>query len=180
MSTLGLATGCVVIFSTACSKRDSGKADERTSLEAPIASAVTKVGSAPIAPHPIPRPPHAVAQFAVLTRAPRGAIAQMIAPAARGRLLAEKACGDKGACDAVRAFASDASSLEITVEKASEWGVPAGEALTYVARGMTAAERDGIPALPWAIVVSAHGTALPNQLPARAAFAITAGIADRL
>ena len=179
MSARALATVCVVIVEMGCSKRDSGKPIEGASIEAST-SAIANVASPRIAPHSIPRPEHAVAELAVLTSAPRSEIAKMIAPAFRAQLIESKRCGDKATCDAVRAFASDGARLAITVEKASEWGVPTGEALSYVASNMGAADREAIPKLASAIVISAHGTALPDQLPARAAFAITAAIAERL
>src|SRR5262249_6422430 len=52
--------------------------------------------------------------------------------------------------------------------------------LAYVAKDLAPAEREAIPGLAWAVVVTAHGPALPDQIPARAAFGATASLAEKL
>src|SRR5262249_28762782 len=131
-------------------------------------------------PHAIARPQEAVAELAVLTSAPRSAIDARIAMKGRAKLIVDRWCGDAAACTAVRAFASDAARFVGRVGKAPTWGIPKSDTFPSVARTLSNAERDSIGGLAWAIVVTAHGEALPSQLPTRAAFAATAALAADL
>jgi hypothetical protein len=121
-----------------------------------------------------------VVELAVLTRAPRAELEAIIAPSSRAKLVRGDLCGDKAACDAVRAFAQSPAKLDLRIESASDLGVPKGEALAYVAKTLSREQRDAIPSLTSALVVTAHGAPLPSHLPARAGFAVTAAIASRL
>ncbi len=130
--------------------------------------------------HAIARPPEANAELGILTDIPRANAIKALSPAALGALVGPAHCGDDATCVAVRTFLTDPARLTVSIVPAADWGLPPRSTLDVLAKGLTPSERDDVFKRPAVVVVTAHGTADNNHLPLRAAFAITAAIAQEV
>jgi uncharacterized protein YegJ (DUF2314 family) len=124
------------------------------------------------------RLPEATCELAVLTDRPEAEIAQIANTAAVARLLEIRHCG--ASCDAVKRVLDGHERFEIEVMKAEDYILPPKDSFATIAPGLTPAERASISLRPSAIVVRARGASTVDQLPARAAFAVTAALAEAL
>jgi len=124
------------------------------------------------------RLPEATCELVVLTDKPEEQVQQMASVDAVARLLDVRHCG--AACDAVRKVLADKDHFEIEVQKTADYILPPRESWDVVAAGLTPQERKTIGDKPLAVVVKTHGPATIDQLPARAAFATTAALAESL
>jgi hypothetical protein len=116
---------------------------------------------------PLRRPPSAVAELGVLTKAAspvldRAALAASLTPAV---------CGDAPACDAVRATLNDERATTLRLATPAEWGLDPADAGLVVPSG---AEK-----WPTAIVIQVATASTRRQLALRTAFAIAAAVAAR-
>src|ERR1700733_10539455 len=163
---------CAVVCALGACTRNETKG---TANAPPAAEAGTATG----ATHPIARPADAVAELGVLTDRPREELTALIAPGSLVALLEARHCGPSAACDAVRAALKDTEHVKVTLENASDWGIPDMAALAFMAKGLSLKERAGLAKLPTVVVVHASGPASPAQLVARTGFALTAAIAEK-
>ncbi len=124
------------------------------------------------------RPPRAAAELAVITDKPEDVVRAAATVTALGKRFDVRHCG--GACDAVRKFMEGEDAFEIDVMKADDLLLPPKDTLDTVAVGLTPSERESVHARPRAVMIRTQGRALPDQLPARAAFAAAAALAEEL
>jgi uncharacterized protein YegJ (DUF2314 family) len=124
------------------------------------------------------RPPAASAELAVITDRPEEIVKNLSIVAALAKHLDVRHCGD--ACDAVQKFMADKEAFEIEVHKTDDLILPPKDTLDTIAVGLTPAQREGVHARPWSAVIRTQGKAYPEQLPARAAFAAAALLAEQL
>jgi uncharacterized protein YegJ (DUF2314 family) len=124
------------------------------------------------------RPPQASAELAVVTDKPEDVVRKLATIAEIGKRLDVRHCG--GACDAVRKFMSEKDDFEIDIVKTEDLILPPKDTMDTVAPGLTPSERDSVHARKTSVVVRTHGEITPEQMPARAAFAATAVLAEAL
>ncbi len=130
--------------------------------------------SAPVASgNALARPPEAVAELGVLTEATESDLESFHDPKQVVALLDERECGE--ALPAVRAFAS--RSLVLDVMPSAFWPMPSFEDLPDVTRALTEEERSKLGRPLRLVSVRASGSAAPDQLPARTAYAAAIAIA---
>ncbi len=161
-----------LLSSAACTRPDAKNAPDTA---APSSTASAATGS-----HPITRPPDATAEFGVLTDRSKEQLANIIAPNTLGALLEPRHCGPKSACDAVRALVADRERVDVSLAAADDWGVPDQASLEFVAKSLSPQDRATVHKRQRVVVVRAHGKATPEHLVARAGFALTAAIAERV
>ena len=156
--------------------------DVRTSADAGAASAL----GGEVAPPPgegrtsgtLERLPEASAELAILTDKPEVEVAKVATAEAIAKLLDSRHCG--GACDAVRKLIVDHDHVEVLVTKADDYILPAKDSYETIAAGLTPAERATIGTRTAVVVIRTHGPSTVDQLPARAAFAGAAALAEAL
>lgn len=124
------------------------------------------------------RLPEASAELAILSDKPEIEVARSASAETIARQLDTRHCG--GACDALRTFILDHEHFEIEVSKADDYILPAKDSYDTIASGLTPAERASIGARSAVVVIRTHGPSTIDQLPARAAFAATAIVAEAL
>jgi len=120
----------------------------------------------------------ASAELAVLTDKPELEVAKVAGAEAIARLLDTRHCG--GTCDALRKVIADHDHFEVEVTKADDYILPAKDSYDTIAPGLTPAERATIASRTAVVVIRTHGPSTIDQLPARAAFAATAVLAEAL
>lgn len=131
----------------------------------------------PRAKTPVPRAPASVA-FGVFSDRAKPELKRLLDRKALGDRLGPKHCGDAAACDAVRRTLLDPERVNLDVADRKMWTMP--KDIEKVALGLTKEEKDGIDRPGTVVVIQVRGDALPDQLPARTGFAITAAIAEQL
>lgn len=131
---------------------------------------------APRQPSPITYPPQAVAEFGVMAEAPKAELEALATPAAVAKLLEARHCGDRATCDVVRAYILAEGNLHLEVVPATNWMMPRD--LTKATPTLSKAERESLTKRT-IISVRALGPAFPEQMPARAAYAATAALAEK-
>lgn len=124
------------------------------------------------------RPPRASAELAVLTNKTDDLVRSIATAAEIGKRLDVRHCG--GACEAVKRFMADADSFEIDILKAEDLLLPPKDTMDTVAVGLTPSERESIHDRKTAVVIRTQGDTAPEQMPARAAFAAAAVLAESL
>jgi len=124
----------------------------------------------------VPRPPGATAELAVVVDVPEEAAKKLASVVEIERRLAARHCGP--ACDAVRKFLFDEDGFEVAVRATEDVILPSPDTLDTVAPGLTPAERQAVHRRPTSIVLRTGGAFSPAQLPARAAFAAAAVLAE--
>lgn len=92
------------------------------------------------------------------------------------RLLTPKVCG--AACPRVSTFVRDATRFELATMSTADWGLPDREGRRAMGPTLTPAELASLDARPLVLVVRAHGEGAPDHLPARAAYAVAAALAE--
>ncbi|MDB4943026.1 MAG: hypothetical protein JWP97_2560 [Labilithrix sp.] len=147
-------------------------------LAASDASIVETDGEPAAAVRGLPRLAEATCEIAVLTSRPEAEARALAEPGAVERLLDVRHCG--GACDAVKQLMADKDHYEIEVVRSEDYILPAKESWSTLGAGLTASERASIGERAIAFVVRTRGEVDVRQLPARAAFAVTAAAAEAL
>jgi hypothetical protein len=178
---IGVAVTAAVVFSL----DKASNAPPTTSSSALSATATApdpeddEPDEPPLTQKAIERPEHAIAEFEILTDRPRAELEALTAPKAAVALLRPADCGPKAACEAVSRFLLADEHLKIEVKAAPDAVRPMASDLGRVAPSLTDADKDKALAMPRALVVTVSGDALPDQLPARGAFALVAALAER-
>ena len=134
----------------------------------------------PRAPVRIKRPAMAVAEFGIFTDRPSAELERLTQPKNAIALLLPAHCGDAATCEAVRAFLGEAGALHIEATPAQNWQLPSASELPRSASSLSSADRDKLLAMPRAIHLTVRGAPFPNQLPARAGFALAAALAGKV
>ncbi len=163
---------CLMLALVGCPKNDAKPSTD--------AGAAAVDATPAVATHPIKRPHDAIAELGVVTDRPRPELDALIAPRSLGALIDARHCGPVATCDAVRAFVATPGRMEVSLSTTTDWGMPAESTLTLIAKGLTPKERAGLAKMPTVVVIRATGKPSPEHLVARAAFALTAAIAERL
>ncbi|CAN5870851.1 hypothetical protein BH11MYX4_BH11MYX4_42510 [soil metagenome] len=120
----------------------------------------------------------ATVELAVLSDKPEVEVAKLATAEAIARLLDVRHCG--GACDRLKKLMVDHDHFEVEVLKSEDYILPAKESFPTIAPGLTPSERASISERATTIVIRTRGVADIDQLPARAAFAATAAVAEAL
>lgn len=144
----------------------------------PAVEAGTGGTEAPRRTGELERPFQALCELAVLTAAKEGEVQALASAQAVASKLDARHCG--AACDAVRKVVLDPEQFEIEVLGAEEYVLPPKESFDTVAAGLTPQERASIDERRRVVVIRTRGPATVDQLPARAAYAATALVADGL
>jgi uncharacterized protein YegJ (DUF2314 family) len=134
-----------------------------------------------VAPEPagaLERLAEASAELAVLSDKAEVEVAKLASAREIAKLLDTRHCG--GACDAVKQLMLDHDHFEVEVLKSEDYILPAKESYATIAPGLTPSERASIDRRATTVVIRSRGTADIEQLPARAAFAATAAVAEAL
>ena len=124
------------------------------------------------------RLPEASAELAILTDKPEVEVAKVATAEAIGKLFDTRHCG--GTCEALRTFVLDHDRFEVEITKSDDYIMPAKDSYDTIASGLTPGERATIGARTAIVVIRAHGPSTIDQLPARAAFAAAAVVAEAL
>ena len=117
-------------------------------------------------------------ELAVLAGKPEVDVAKLATAEAITKLLDVRHCG--GACDAVKKLMLDHEHFEVEVLKSEDYILPPKDSYATIAPALTPSERASIGERATTVVIRAHGTATIDQVPARAAFAATAAVAEAL
>ena len=120
----------------------------------------------------------ATIELAVLAGRPEVDAAKLASAEAIAKLLDVRHCG--GACDAVKKLMLDHDHFEVEVVKSEDYILPAKDSYPTIAPGLSPSERDSISERATTVVVRSRGVPDIDQLPARAAFAATAALAEAL
>jgi uncharacterized protein YegJ (DUF2314 family) len=184
-----LALGAAVlalVFAFGKSPKTTSRSDADDAVDTRATGSSTElppIPSAALLPHSpvrIKRPAVAVAEFGVFTDRPSAELELLTQPKNALALLTPAHCGDAATCDAVRAFLGEPDALRIEATPAQNWRLPNKSELPRVASTLSSGERDKLIAMPRSLHVTVRGAALPNQLPARAGFALTAALASKV
>jgi len=124
------------------------------------------------------RLPEASAELAILTDKPEVEVAKVATAEAIAKLLDTRQCG--GTCDALRKVIGDRDRFEVEVTKSDDYIMPAKDSYDTIASGLTPAERATIATRTAMVVIRSHGPSTVEQMPARAAFAAAAVVAEAL
>ena len=124
------------------------------------------------------RLPEASAELAILTDKPEVEVAKVATAEAIGKLFDTRHCG--GTCEALRTFVLDHDRFEVEITKSDDYIMPAKDSYETIASGLTPGERATIGARTAIVVIRTHGPSTIDQLPARAAFAAAAVVAEAL
>ncbi len=133
---------------------------------------------APPRPGALERLGEAIVELAILSDKPEVEVAKLATGEAISRLLDVRHCG--GTCDRLKKVLVDHDHFEVEVLKSADYILPAKDSFPTIAPGLTPRERASISERATTVVVRARGVADIDQLPARAAFAATAAIAEAL
>ena len=121
----------------------------------------------------------ASAELAILTDKADELVRTIATAAEIGKRLDVRHCG--GACDAVKKFMSgEEGGFEIELRTVDDLLLPPKDTLDTLAVGLTPSERESVHDRKTAVVIRTRGRASPEQLPARAAFAAAAVLAESL
>lgn len=126
----------------------------------------------------LPRAKSADIELALLSDKDEVEIAQLASPETVIKLLGSRYCGT--ACELVKQHVRNHELFDIDVTKSEDYILPPPESYSTIAPGLTPFERASIARRSMTVVVRSHGSVTIDQLPARAAFAVTAAIADAL
>jgi hypothetical protein len=174
---IGVAVTAAVVFSL-----------DKAANAPPSAAADASISASPDDEEPdepaleqkeIERPENAVAEFEIFTDRSNAELQALAAPKAAVALLRPAHCGSKALCDGVSKFLLGEGHLKIDVKGAADAVRPMSADMGRVAPTLSDAEKDKALAMPRALVVRVTGPALPDQLPARGAFALVAALAER-
>lgn len=133
---------------------------------------------APPKPNALERLGEATVELAILSDRPELEVAKLATGEAISRLLDVRHCG--GTCDRLKKVLVDHDHFEVEVLKSEDYILPAKDSFPTIAPGLTPRERASISERATTIVIRARGVADIEQLPARAAFAATAAVAEAL
>ncbi len=164
-----LALGAAVSLGVVLTLRSEGPPVTTVATSAPRNVAVAT---------PVPRPPQALAEFGILSERPIAELLKLLDRRTLAGMLDGPVCGDDETCAAVRRFVVEGEGVHLEVVPAKNWKFPVD--LAHAASSLLPAERDGIKKYTSLVVVATSGQALPEQLPVRAAFALTAVLARRI
>jgi hypothetical protein len=152
----------------------------------------TQADELPLAdgPRPLRKPPKAVAELALLSERPENELERWSDVQSLGRLLGPRWCGDEATCAAVRAVLEDPERTRVDVMSAWDYRLERVHP-AEVATGLSTKDRARLEALVRAstkdagrtasvLVVDVTGAAMPQELPARTAFAVAGALAERL
>jgi Uncharacterized protein conserved in bacteria (DUF2314) len=120
----------------------------------------------------------ATVELAVLSDKPEEEVAKLAQVEAIAKLLDIRHCG--GACDVVKKLMLDHDHFEVEVLKSEDYILPPKDSYPTVAPGLTPSERASIGQRATTVVIRSRGASNAEQLPARAAFAATAAVAEKL
>jgi uncharacterized protein YegJ (DUF2314 family) len=129
---------------------------------------------------PLERPAGATATFAVISRKPDDVVRQVATVSEIEKRLGARHCGDADACRAVHKFMSMEDAFAIDIVKTDDLILPPKDTMVVVAPGLTPHERDEARQRPTAVRVRTMGPWSRDQVPARAAFAAAAVLAEAL
>ena len=124
------------------------------------------------------RPARASAELAVLTDKTDDLVRNIASVSEIGKRLDVRHCG--GTCEAVKKVMSDKDSFEIDILKVDDLILPPKETMDTVAVGLTPSERESVHGRKTAVMIRTQGNVTPDQMPARAAFAAAAVLAESL
>jgi len=120
----------------------------------------------------------ATAELAILSDRSEVDVAKLASGEAIAKLLDVRHCG--GTCDRLKKVLVDHDHFEVEVVKSEDYILPAKDSLLTIGPGLTPSERASIGERATTVVIRARGVADIDQLPARAAFAATAAVAEAL
>jgi uncharacterized protein YegJ (DUF2314 family) len=126
------------------------------------------------------RPARATAEFAIVTDRPDDVVQKLATTSEIASRLEARATYCGNACDAVKKFIEDEDGFELEVMKTEDVILPPRDSMDTVAPGLTPSERDKVQSNPTSVMVRVQGAITPEQVPARAAFAAAAVLADAL
>ncbi len=154
--------------------------------ELPAASGSTSSAEAPPPPPPLSgrlrSPPSALAELGVLTDRPESALSEWVDREAVARLVQAGQCGEKEACDAVRAALRDEQTTRLQIAARSDWDVDRID-LDAATAGLAPVARKGLAGRTRIVsihVATATSTFEGRHLAVRAAFAAAAAIAAKI
>ena len=124
------------------------------------------------------RPGRASAELAILTDEADHLVRTIATAAEIAKRLDVRHCG--GTCDAVKKFMSDEDGFEIEIRKVDDLILPPADTMDTVAGGLSPSERESVHDRKTAVLIRTRGSAMPEQMPARAAFAAAAVLAESL
>ncbi len=124
------------------------------------------------------RPARASAELAVITGKTDELVRSIATVSGIATRLDVRHCG--GACDAVKKLMSDGDSFEIEIVQTDDLILPPKDTMDTVAAGLTPSERESVHDRKTAVVIRTQGSITPEQMPARAAFAAAAVLAESL
>ena len=133
---------------------------------------------APPKPGALERLGEATVELAILSEKPEVEVAKLATGEAIAKLLDVEHCG--GTCDRLKKVLVDHDHFEVEVLKSEDYILPAKDSFPTIAPGLTPSERRSISERATTVVIRARGVADIDQLPARAAFAATAAVAEAL
>lgn len=145
---------------------------------APTGEADDDAAPAPAATHVLARPAEATCELAILTERPEAELGPLASNAEAAKLLGPAHCGS--ACDAVKKAAEDRGVVEIETQTAADYMLPPDESLDAVGATLTPEERKSVSARPTVVIVRTHAKPSVDQLAARACFALTQALAEKL
>ena len=122
---------------------------------------------------PVPRPARASVELGVLVEESARELANVELAV---RKLSPRYCGD--VCARVAQLVRQPDAFSLTTMATDDWGLPAPEARAAMGPTLTSSELASLGVRPLVLVVRAHGPGAPDHLPARAAFAVAAALAD--
>ena len=117
-------------------------------------------------------------ELAVLSDKPEVDVAKFATGEAIAKLLDVRHCG--GACDAVKKRMLDHEHFEVEVLRSEDYILPPKDSYATIGPGLTLSERASIDQRATTVVIRSRGPVTIEQLPARAAFAATAAVAEAL
>ncbi len=126
------------------------------------------------------RPSMAVVEMGILTDRPKADLDALIEPKAAVALLQSQHCGAAATCAAVKAFLLADGHMRVEVLPIKAWNRPVESDLPRVAPTLSAADRARVMKVPYVVRVLVSGPPQPSQLPARAGFALTAALAEKM
>lgn len=124
------------------------------------------------------RLPESGGDLMIVTDKGDDAIAEAIKPEALEKALDVPHCGP--ACDAVKKIVRDKEHFEIETQTGDELILPSKEMLETVAPSLTPKEREGVHKRRAGVTVRVRGDVKKEQIAARALFAVTSVLADKL
>lgn len=139
---------------------------------------VTKPDATPRGTGTLERLPEASGDLTILTDKGDDPIAAVANVDAIGKALDIQYCGP--ACDAVKKLIADKEHFEIETMTGDEMILPPKDTLDMIAPALTPKERESVHERRAAVVVRVRGDGTKDHVPARALFAVSALLADKL